>query len=502
MAREQRQYTTADLYGPDGRPHAADIRQDEIYNCYLLAPMGALDEQQPDRIRDAVRFNPETGDFTVRLYRPPGAQEREQGRTGPVPESVIVSQDDIRRNIREQGGGTADNNRERNGPLWPTVIEAGFAELYGRDAQGRVDLDRGYRTIGAVTGGGGLADGTYALTGESGRNLQITHSDAPPMRPTGPDHVARPEPPPYQAPRQGARVSLDTAYAEVEQALAGDRPVSMATQGSDVRDGLERSHAYMVTGIARDPLTNEALITLRNPYGTNARAQEGNQHAGTGWNSSSPEITVNLDRLVRDGSFGEFNIGPAPRLPSQQPDAPAPAQGAPASTPPTQPASGAPDPRVSPTQAPTPSGTVDITDRSHPGHERFQQAIGAIERSPNIPPGTFSGERLQQAAANLAYASLAGTERPQGGQNERLDRIDFTVFNRDGTGLVAGQGELGNPASKLAFLPAAQDNATPLGQASQQVGDTLARQQTQAQNMVQPAPMQVIDAPAPKVLSL
>lgn len=380
------------------------------------------------------------------------------------------------------------------------MIEAGFAELYGRDAQGRVDLARGYRTIGAVNGGGGLSDGTYALTGESGRILQITSPDAPPMRPTGPDHVARPEPPPYRASRQGARVSLDTAYAEVEKALAGNRPVSMATQGSDVRDGLERSHAYMVTGIARDPLTNEALVTLRNPYGTNARAQEGDQHVGTGWDSSKPEITVSLDRLVRDGSFAEFNIGP--RLPSQQLDAPAPAQGAPASTPPTQPASGATDPGVSPTQAPAPSGTVDITDRSHPGHERFQQAMGAIERSPNIPPGTFSGERLQQAAANLAYASLAGAERPQGGQNERLDRIDFTVFNRDGTGLVAGQGELGNPASKLAFLPAAQDNATPLGQASQQVGDTLAQQQTQVQNMGQLAPTQVIDAPAPKVLSL
>jgi hypothetical protein len=116
MAREQRQYTAADLYGPDGRPHAADIRQDDIYNCYFLAPMGALGEQQPDRIRDAVRFNPETGDFTVQLYRPPSAQEREQGRIGPIPESVTVSQDDIRRNIREQGGGTADNNRERMAP--------------------------------------------------------------------------------------------------------------------------------------------------------------------------------------------------------------------------------------------------------------------------------------------------------------------------------------------------------------------------------------------------
>ncbi len=360
------------------------------------------------------------------------------------------------------------------------MIEAGFAELYGRDEQGRVDLGRGYRTIGAVTGGGGLADGTYALTGESGRNLQITNPDAPPMRPTGPDHVARPEPPPYQAPRQGARVSLDTAYGEVEQALAGNRPVSMATQGRDVRDGLEESHAYMVTGIARDPSTNEALVTLRNPYATNARAQEGNQHVGTGSNSGNPEITVNLDRLVRGGSFGEFNIGPAPRLQSQQPDVPAPAQDAPASTPPTQPASGATDPGVSPTQAPASPGTVDLTDRSHPGHERFQQAMGAIERSPNIPPGTFSGERLQQAAANLAYASLAGTERPQGGQNEVLERIDFALFNKPRDGLIAGQGDFNNSATaKLAFLPAEQDNATNVTMASQKVHDTLQRTQAQ-----------------------
>jgi hypothetical protein len=28
-------FTTADLYGADGRPHAADIHQHEIYNGYL-----------------------------------------------------------------------------------------------------------------------------------------------------------------------------------------------------------------------------------------------------------------------------------------------------------------------------------------------------------------------------------------------------------------------------------------------------------------------------------
>ncbi|UZW59538.1 XVIPCD domain-containing protein [Lysobacter enzymogenes] len=470
MAKE-RQYTAADLYVADGQPRASDVDQDLLYNCYFLAPMGALGEQQPERIRDAIRFNTETGDFTVTLYRPPTAGERSQGRSDPIRESIVVSQEDIHRNIRERGGGTADNNRERNGPLWPTVMEAGFAELYGRDAQGQVNLRRGYRTIGDPTGGGGLADGIYALTGESGRSLQIRNPDAPPMRPTGPDHVKPSEPPPYRAPLQGAKLELDAVYAEVEQALADRRPVSMATQGRDVRDGLEESHAYMVVGVSRDPQTNEPRVTLRNPYGNNERADEGNQNIGAGWNESNPEITVNLNRLVRDGSFAEFNIGPAPRTQTQQQGAPASGQ-----APSTQPAQ--PEPR--PPTTPSPAETPAITDRAHPGHERFQQALGAIERSPNIPAGALSGERLQQAAANLAYASLAGAQRPQGGQNERLDRIDFAVFNNDRSGLIAVQGELGNPAAKLALLPAAQDSATSLAQASLQIQSTLAQHHAQA----------------------
>lgn len=488
MARETRQYTIADLYGADGRPRAADIHQDEIYNCYFLAPMGSLSEQQPDRIRDAIRFNAENGEFTVTLYRPPNAHERGRGQSDPIRESIVVSQDDIRHNLRQAGGGVADNNRERNGPLWPTVIEAGFAELYGRDAQGQVNLNRGYRTIGDPTGGGGLADGMYALTGDSGRSLQIRNPDAPPMRPTGPDHVKPSEPPPYRAPLQGAKLELDAVYAELEQALATHRPVSMATQGRDVRDGLEESHAYIVVGVSRDPQTNAAQITLRNPYGNNQRAKEGDQNIGAGWSADNPEITVNLNRLVRDGSFAEFNIGPAPRLQTQQQGAPAPEQGR--SAQPAQPGSHPP--------APSPADTPAITDRAHPGHERFQQAMAAIERSPNIPAGTFSGERLQQTAANLAYASLAGAQRPQGGQNERLDRIDFAVFNNDRSGLIAGQGELGNPTAKLALLPATHDSATSLAQASLQIHSTLAQQRAQAHGGEQPSPAPTQDDPVPK----
>jgi hypothetical protein len=65
MSRHNRQFTAADLYGVDGRPRAVDIDQDKIYNCYFLAPMGTLGERQPDRIRDAIRFNDETGNFTA-----------------------------------------------------------------------------------------------------------------------------------------------------------------------------------------------------------------------------------------------------------------------------------------------------------------------------------------------------------------------------------------------------------------------------------------------------
>ncbi len=137
-----------------------------------------------------------------------------------------------------------------------------------------------------------------------------------------------------------------------------------------------------------------------------------------------------------------------------------------------------------PKAAPPADTTHDIRNPDHPGHARYQQAIDAIERSPNIPPGTFSGDRLEQSAANLANASLAGAQRPQGGRNEALDRIDFVVFNTQRDGLVAGQGALGDPAAKLAFLPAAQDNATSLTAASQQVNDTM--QQKQAQAMAAP----------------
>ena len=123
----------------------------------------------------------------------------------------------------------------------------------------------------------------------------------------------------------------------------------------------------------------------------------------------------------------------------------------------------------------------DIRNPDHVGHVRYAEALDAIERSPNISPGTFTGERLHQAAANLADTSLTGAERPQGGRNEVLDRIDFAVFNEQRDGLLAGQGDWKNSTTaKFAYMTAEQDNATNLTVASQQVHDTLQRTQAQS----------------------
>ena len=57
MSNRKTHFAEEDLYGPSRRPQSTDIRQDELQNCYFLAPIGALAEQQSDRIRDAIRFD-------------------------------------------------------------------------------------------------------------------------------------------------------------------------------------------------------------------------------------------------------------------------------------------------------------------------------------------------------------------------------------------------------------------------------------------------------------
>lgn len=471
MGKDKKQYTEADLYGPNGRPHASDIDQDKLFDCYLLAPMGAIAEKQPERINDAIRYNPDTQDFTVTLYRPPNAAERAQGQTDPIRESIVVSQEDIQKNIKKDGGGTVDNNGDRSGPLWPTLIEAGFAEMYGRDSKGKIDLDKGYRMLGDHTLGGALSDGTYALTGESGRNIQIKDPGAPKLISTGSDHVVPKVPPPYRTPARGAKLDLDAAFAEVEQALASGRPVSMSTQGRDVQDGLEEGHAYMVVGASRDPQNNDALLKLRNPYGNNDRAGEGNRNVGAGWNTSDPEITVRLGTLVKAGSFGEFNIGPDPRVQTQQQTA----------------SQSAHDPR----------------NPEHPDHKLYAQIEAGVRRIDAEKGREFDTASERLALATFRDAKAAG-----------ITSADHIALNQagkpqpDGAQIAAGtslfvvQGkDPSDPLAPRSTTDVKQAIDQPVEHHLQKI-EQLQQQQTQTQ-----AQGQVMDSPAqadiaPKALKL
>ena len=463
MSKEVRQYTQADLYGSSGRPRASDIDQDNIYNCYFLAPIGALGEQQPDRIREAIRFNGDSGDFMVRLYRPSTAEERGQGRSGPVEETVSVSQEDLRFNIeRMAGGSTVDNHRDRSGAVWPAVLEAGFAELHGRDAQEQVNLELGYQVVGHRTRGGGPGDGLYALTGDAGERVRIAvPEDGPALVRTGPAHVDR-GPPPFRAPSSPiSTLSLDEAQGRVERALEAKQPVAMSTQGRDVHDGLRESHAYIVMGITRDAGSDSTMVRLRDPYGDNRDVNEGNR------NSGNPEITVSLNRLVEKGSFGEFTIGPAPRTQTQTqgqtPDAPAQVQ---------------PQGSVDPSRTPVPATPETLTpsDRALNGtiKSSVQQLVQGMGKTWDDKDDRLTASLTLLAKRSgfsemdqLAVMFNNPTESRRGGELVFLHRTGPDASN--------------NPAANRAHMATADALAEPAQARYQQAVDTPTKAQAQAQ---------------------
>lgn len=306
-------HTDQQLYSTNGQPALEDTRQDRIFNCYFVSSMGAVAMQQPDRIRDAIRYesdpaNPSEGMFYVALHHPT------RGRV-----EVPVTQADIDDNIQRKGGGTADN--KKGSPIWPSVMETAFAKLHDPDPNNN-SLDDAYRLIGSETRGGSLHDAMFALTGEQGHNLRYSHSPKGSSAPPGNTG----EKPSFYVPLTNGNVSrfddASGAYSSISQALAEGKSVTVSTRNADVNDGLMKHHAYVVTDIElRDKKdgSNEVRITLRNPYAHN------NNTPSESKDTSKPSITVSFDKMLEKNVFGEINIGPAPRIQTQQQDAAQPA---------------------------------------------------------------------------------------------------------------------------------------------------------------------------------
>jgi len=259
----ERRFTQSDLYGPSGRPQPQDIRQDDLNDCYFLAPLGGLARAQPQRLRDAIVYDAKTEAFQVTLYRPGGVE-------GPQPVVIVVDQNDIADNLDRMGGSTVDNDPGQNGPVWPAVMEAAYAELQGRD-----DRDKNYAAIDM----GHPSSALYALTGHPGENLD-----------------------PAALAAEGAQGVFD----RLSGALREGRPVTVGTfrqRPGTAPDGLMEPHMYMVEGVRMQ--SGDVLLDLRNPYAHN--------RAGEGRDSASATMTVSLASVTREGMPGLYlNIGPAP----------------------------------------------------------------------------------------------------------------------------------------------------------------------------------------------
>jgi Calpain family cysteine protease len=282
MGKQALQHTDQQLYGANGQPQMADVDQDKLYDCYLVSSMGALAGQQPDRIRDAIRYEPDpnspnAGLFHVTLHHP---------ARGPI--EVPVTQAEVEDNIQKGGGGTADNRK--GSPIWPSVMETAFAKLHDPNPQNNT-LDDAYKVIGDPTRGGSLHEAMFALIGDAGHNLRYSHSPNGSSAPPGNND----ERPPFDVPLKKENVSrfddANGAYVKISEALGAGKAVTLSTRNADVNDGLMKHHAYIITDIEQREKkdgTNDVWITLRNPYAHNNNTPEENK------DTSKPSITVSL----------------------------------------------------------------------------------------------------------------------------------------------------------------------------------------------------------------
>lgn len=265
-------YGEGTLYGPNG-PLPTDIRQDNIGDCYFVATLAAVAQENPSIIQDAIQYDPATQSYNVRLFDDNG---------NPV--TINVTQADITDNVARSGGSTMDNTG-KNAPSWPSVMETAYAKMH--DTNHADGLDEGYGAIDR----GKAWNAMRAITGDAGTTVRFDQG--------------------FFESRSNA---LDGVGTAIDQALASGQPVTLSTdperddrsiidiiKGKDrTQDGLADNHVYSVESIAQDE-NGEWQITLRNPWAQN--------FVGEGQDSRSATITVPLSELVETGGLEFLQIG-------------------------------------------------------------------------------------------------------------------------------------------------------------------------------------------------
>ncbi|MBI4907376.1 MAG: hypothetical protein HY820_27370 [Acidobacteria bacterium] len=265
-------FTDKNLYGPGG-PSANDIKQDAFGDCYFVATLGAVAQQNPKAIREAIFYDANSQQFRVRLYDLKGQVK-----------FIFVTQTELQDNVNRQGGSYVDNTGKYE-RTWPAVIETAYAKMF--DGDPKDGLGQGYTKI---IHGGWPADAMMAITGSTG--TQLTYQLFPLLGSTGSIAVL------------GARVAgalqkhkSVTLWSVPER---DSRTLWQTVTGAAIpQDGLVDNHVYTVVSITQARLDWNLIV--RNPWGTNTGV-------GEGQDTKSATLTVSLQSLVTTGGLKAFQV--------------------------------------------------------------------------------------------------------------------------------------------------------------------------------------------------
>lgn len=156
----------SDLFAsPDGSEneiHANDIDQNSLGDCYFVAALAGLADQDPDLIRNAIVDHGD-GTYTVTLWEKVDGEYRAVEVTVTNEFPVTEKWNDTDKMWEETSGYTAG---EADGELWPRIFEKAYAQHLGDG-----DLVAGYQEI---IGG----DGAEALEVLTGVDSQTVDTDA------------------------------------------------------------------------------------------------------------------------------------------------------------------------------------------------------------------------------------------------------------------------------------------------------------------------------------
>lgn len=254
-------------------PCPEDIQQGAIGDCYFIATMSSIADNNPDFIRNCMKDNGD-GTVTVRLYDDQELQDIYTTVNKTVP---MVD--------RGQNGKEEWVPAYGKGALWVSMLEKAFVQSGIVHSASMAFADNntvGYEFVGDQRKpfdrnnyeeiiGGRTEDATVHILGEY--ISQAKKKDMEIKLPQGGS-----DPDPYTEEETAFFEKVAKAYQNGDAITAG-----IAAQSSNDTDdmykesnGLPRGHAYTVIGTEKDPQSGKWFIKVRNPHMKGGRTYDKN----------------------------------------------------------------------------------------------------------------------------------------------------------------------------------------------------------------------------------